>query len=66
MRVVGLAVGLRVVGLEVPVVVGLRVVGFDVGLRVVGLAVVGMLVIGTSVPPPQTQQAMFAVNPAFA
>ena len=62
----GLAVGLRVVGLEVPVVVGLRVVGLDVGLRVVGLVVVGMLVISTSVPPPQTQQAMFAVNPAFA
>jgi hypothetical protein len=66
LRVVGFVVGFRVVGLEVPVVVGLRVVGLDVGLRVVGLAVVGMLVIGTSVPPPQTQQAMFAVNPAFA
>jgi RNase H-fold protein (predicted Holliday junction resolvase) len=39
LRVVGLDVGLRVVGLEVPVVVGLRVVGLDVGLRVVGLAV---------------------------
>ena len=62
MRVVGLDVGLRVVGLAV----GLRVVGLDVGLRVVGLVVVGMLVISTSVPPPQTQQAMFAVNPAFA
>jgi hypothetical protein len=80
LRVVGLAVGLRVVGLDVGLDfglshVGLRVVGLDVGLshvgldiglRVVGLAVVGMLVIGTSVPPPQTQQAMFAVNPAFA
>ena len=66
MRVVGFVVGFRVVGLEVPVVVGLRVVGLDVGLRVVGLAVVGMLVIGTSVPPPQTQHAIFAVTPACA
>ena len=71
LRVVGLAVGLRVVGLDVGLrvvgfVVGFQVVGLDVGLRVVGLEVVGMLVIGILVPPPQTQQAMFAVNPAFA
>ncbi len=38
-RVVGLAdpPGLRVVGLDDVIVVGLGVVGFDVGLRVVGV-----------------------------
>ncbi len=61
---VGFDVGLRVVGFDVALRVGMGVGGFDVGLRVVGLAVVGMLVMGTSVPPPQTQQAMFGVNPA--
>ena len=61
MRVEGFVVGFPVVGLGVPVVVGLRVVD----LHVVGLAVVSMmLVMGTSVPPPQTQrkQAIFAVD----
>ena len=64
-RVVGLAdppefkVGLRVVGLNDVVVVGLRVVGLDVGFRVVGA-----LVIDDLFPPPQTQHAIFAVTPA--
>ena len=64
-RVVGLAdppvvkVGLRVVGLDDVVIVGLRVVGLYVGFRVVGA-----LVIDDVSPPPQTQHAMFAVTPA--
>ena len=52
-------VGLRVVGLDDVVVVGLRVVGLYVGFRVVGA-----LVIDDVSPPPQTQHAMFAVTPA--
>ena len=64
-RVVGLAdppevkVGLRVVGLDNVIIVGLRVVGLYVGFRVVGA-----LVIDDVSPPPQTQHAMFAVTPA--
>ena len=64
-RVVGLAdppvtkVGLRVVGLDDVVVVGLRVEGLDVGF-----CVVGALVIDDLFPPPQTQHATFAVTPA--
>ncbi len=63
-RVVGLAdppefkVGLRVVGLDDVVIVGLRVVGLDVGFRVVGALVDDLF------PPPQTQHAIFAVTPA--
>ncbi len=54
-------------GLGVPVIVGLHVVGLDDDLHVVGLAVVGMmLVMRTSVPSPQRQQAIFDVNPALA
>ncbi len=64
-RVVGLAdppevkVGLRVVGLDDVIVVGLSVVGLDVGFHVVGA-----LVIDDLFPPPQTQHAIFAVTPA--
>ncbi len=63
--VVGLAdppevkVGLRVVGLNDVIVVGLHVEGLDVGF-----CVVGALVMGDFIPPPQTQHAMFAVSPA--
>ena len=60
-------VGLRVVGLDDTVVAGLRVVGLDdviiVGLDV-GFRVVGALVIDDFCPPPQMQQAIFAVSPA--
>ncbi len=64
-RVVGLVdppevkVGLRVVGLEDVIVVGLSVVGLDVGFRLVGA-----LVIDDLFPPSQTQHAIFAVTPA--
>jgi hypothetical protein len=37
----------------------LRVEGLDVGF-----CVVGALVMGDFIPPPQTQHAMFAVSPA--